>query len=66
MHTGKLTLSRLESKNINPESANQEVDLKEAFSGFWIDLRNGWQNETGIEKKSLRESLHSELHSPSA
>ncbi len=26
--------SRLESKIINPESANQEVDLKEAFSGL--------------------------------
>jgi len=33
-----MTLSRLESKNINPENAKQEVDLIEAFSGFWIDL----------------------------
>ncbi len=37
-HLGNMTLSRLESKNINPENAKQEVDLIEAFSGFWIDL----------------------------
>jgi len=38
IHPGKLTLSRLESKTFNPENAKQEVDLIEAFSGFWIDL----------------------------
>jgi len=28
----------LESKIINPEIAKQEVDLKEAFSGFELEL----------------------------
>jgi len=35
----------LESKNINPESAKQEVDLKEAFSGFWVDLLKDHKQE---------------------
>ena len=44
-YPGKLTFSRLESKNINPESAKQEVDLKEAFSGFWVDLLKDHKQE---------------------